>query len=82
MDSGLVASLSRPGGNITGVTQVRRELSEKLLSLLRELFPRASSVAVLWDSTHPDHRVILEHLQLAARTLGVSLYSVPVQRHT
>jgi hypothetical protein len=64
------------------LTNVRVELSEKLLSLLRELVPHSSRVAVLWDSTHPDHRVILTHLQVAARTLGVSLHSLPVQRHT
>jgi putative ABC transport system substrate-binding protein len=47
VESGLVESLARPGGNITGVANVRRELTEKLLSLLREVFPRASSVAVV-----------------------------------
>jgi putative ABC transport system substrate-binding protein len=82
VESGLVESLARPGGNITGVANVRRELTEKLLSLLREVFPRASSVAVLWDATYPDHLAILGHLQNAARRLGVSLHSVPVHRHT
>ncbi len=82
VERGLVGSLARPGGNITGLASAHKELNGKLLSLLRELFPRASSVAVLWDSTDPEHRVILDHLQGAARTLGVSLNSVPVQRHT
>jgi putative ABC transport system substrate-binding protein len=82
VERGLVASLARPGGNITGLASARKELSGKLLSLLRELIPRASSVAVLWDSTDPDHRVILGHFQVAARTLGVSLNSVQVQRYT
>jgi ABC transporter substrate binding protein len=81
-ERGLVESLARPGGNITGVANVRRELTEKLLSLLREVFPRALSVAVLWDTTYPDHRAVLGHLQSAARRLGVSLHSVPVQQHT
>ena len=59
VDRGLVASLARPGGNVTGLAHARRELSGKLLSLLREIFPRATSVAVLWDSTDPESRVIL-----------------------
>jgi len=82
VESGLVASLARPGGNVTGLASARRELSGKLLSLLREFFPRASSVAVLWDSTNPEIQVTLGYLQIAARKLGVSLNSVPVQRYT
>jgi len=82
VESGLVASLARPGGNVTGLASARRELSGKLLSLLREFFPRASSVAVLWDSTNPELQVTVGYLQVAARTLGVSLNSVPVQRYT
>lgn len=78
---GFVASLARPGGNITGLTNGRSELSGKLLSLLRELSPRASSAAVLWDSTEAEQAVTVRHLQAAARTIGVALESVPVQRH-
>ena len=81
MERGLVTSLARPAGNITGLANAGKELNGKLLSLLRELIPRASSVAVLWDSTDPDHRVILGHLQIAARTLGVALNAVQVQRY-
>jgi len=82
VDRGLVASLARPGGNITGLANAGRELNEKLLSLLRELVPRATSIAVLWDSTDPTHRVMLDHLQAAARKLGVTLNAVQVQRYT
>ncbi len=56
VERGLVASLARPGGNITGLANAGTELNGKLLSLLRELIPRASSVAVIWDSTDPEHR--------------------------
>ena len=77
VELGLVASLARPGGNVTGLASARRELNGKLLSLLRELAPRASSVAVLWDSTDPDHRV---HPRPPAgrrrQTLGVPLNAV------
>ena len=82
VESGLVASLARPGGNVTRLASARKELSGRLLSLLRDFFPRASSVAVLWDSTNPELQVMLGNLQVAARTLGVSLNSVPVQRYT
>ena len=82
VERGLVASLARPGGNITGLTNAGKELAGKLLSLVRELLPRASSVAVLWDSTDPDHRVILGQLESAARTLKVALNPVEVRRYT
>lgn len=81
VDRGLVASLARPGGNVTGLANARRELSGKLLSLVREVFPRAMSVTVLWDSTEPEHRVILGYMQAAAKTLGVSVNAVQVQRY-
>jgi putative ABC transport system substrate-binding protein len=76
---GLVASLARPGANITGLASARKELSGKLLSLLREFVPQASGVAVLWDQTDPDHRAVVEHLQAAAAALGLSVQSMPVQ---
>ena len=79
---GLVVSLARPGRNITGVASARRELSGKLLSLARELAPGSSRVAVLWDSTDPDHRVILGDLRAAARTINASLNAVEVKEYT
>jgi len=82
VERGLVASLARPGGNVTGLASASRELSAKLLSLLREIFPRASSVAVLWDSTDPEHHLLLGYFQATARALGLSLNAVQVQRHT
>jgi putative ABC transport system substrate-binding protein len=77
---GLVAALARPNGNVTGIAGWRNELSGKLLSLLREFVPDGSGVSVLWDTTDPDHRPILDHLQAAATVLGLSLQSVPVER--
>jgi putative ABC transport system substrate-binding protein len=79
---GLVASLARPGGNVTGLTSARQGQVEKLLSLLHELFPRASSVAVLLDSTDAEHGAILGYVQRAARTLGVAVNAVRVKAHT
>jgi putative ABC transport system substrate-binding protein len=79
---GLVASLARPGGNVTGLATARDELSSKLLSLMRDALPRAGSVGVLADATDADHASVVNQLQAAARTLGLSLHLAQVPRHT
>jgi putative tryptophan/tyrosine transport system substrate-binding protein len=79
---GLIETLARPGGNVTGLATARGELSAKLLSLLREQFPRATTGAVLWDSTDPDHRYIVGHLQSAARALSLGLNLSQVRHHS
>jgi putative tryptophan/tyrosine transport system substrate-binding protein len=71
---GLVASLNRPGGNITGVTTVSAELEAKRLGLLRELVPSATSIAVLVNPTRPGVDVQLAQAQQAARVLGLPLH--------
>jgi putative ABC transport system substrate-binding protein len=68
---GLVASLNRPGGNLTGVTSLAGELSPKRLELLHELVPAATSIAVLFN---PNASTLSSDLQAAARTLGVELH--------
>jgi ABC-type uncharacterized transport system substrate-binding protein len=82
VEHGFVVSLGRPGGNITGLANAGRELNGKLLSLFRELVPRASRVAVLLDVTEPDNKVTLGQLQAAAKTLGLALNAVLVQRYS
>lgn len=79
---GLVRSLGRPGTNVTGLSTARGELSGKLLSLLREQFPRATSAGVIWDATDPDLRHVVGHLQSAATTLGMTLQVSKVQHHS
>jgi len=74
VEIGLVSSLSRPGGNMTGVTFVSSELAGKRLELLKEILPRASRVAILWNPTHVDSEV--RELEPAARSLGIKLQSV------
>ena len=71
---GLVASLSRPGGNVTGATNFSAELVTKRLGLLRELVPSATSVAVLVNPTRPAVDAQLAQLQEAARALGLPLH--------
>jgi putative ABC transport system substrate-binding protein len=69
--SGFVASLARPGGNITGLATLAPELSGKQLELLKEIVPRLSRVAVLGSSTHPGTAQSLKEMELAAGALGV-----------
>ena len=68
--SGLVASLARPGGNVTGLTNLLTELSAKQLELLKDLVPRAGRVAVLRD---PASKLPLKQIEEAARTLAIEL---------
>jgi len=75
---GLVASLARPGGNVTGFASQNDELPGKWMELLREALPRISRVAVLWD---PDSDAgQLRAARLAAQTLGVQLHVLKVRR--
>jgi putative tryptophan/tyrosine transport system substrate-binding protein len=71
---GLVASLNRPGGNLTGVTQLNIEMEAKRVQLLHELVPAATSIAVLINSTSSAYsEAATESAQSAARILGVRL---------
>ncbi len=77
--TGVVASLSRPGGNITGLTLFGTELGGKRLELLKELVPRLTRVAILWNSSVPDKVVEWEQMREPARALGLQLQSVEVR---
>lgn len=76
---GHVASLARPGGNITGVTQMLPELAAKRLGLLKELLPKLSRVAVLWNADNPAKRLDWTTTREAGRALGVTLASHEVR---
>jgi putative ABC transport system substrate-binding protein len=71
--TGFVASLARPGGNITGLSSLAPEISSKQLELLKEIVPRLSRVAVLWASSNPGNPLQLREIKLAAETFGVKL---------
>ena len=77
--AGLVASMARPGGNITGLTTLAPELVGKRLQLLKEAVPRLSRVAVLWNAANPANTRPLREAQDAARALGVTLQSQEVR---
>jgi len=71
--SGLVASLARPGGNVTGLTIMASDLVGKQLELLKEVVPKVSRVALLWNPDNPGSAPQLRQAEAAARALGVRL---------
>jgi putative ABC transport system substrate-binding protein len=77
---GLVASLARPGGNITGLSQMAPELGEKRLQLLKEMFPKVShAMAVLWNPDYVGMRARFEQARVAAPAVGLTVRSVEVR---
>jgi putative ABC transport system substrate-binding protein len=74
---GVVASLSRPGGNVTGVTQFYGAIGGKRLELLRELIPKVSVVAILTNPKNPNSKDHLADVQVAARTIGQRIIVLP-----
>jgi putative ABC transport system substrate-binding protein len=76
---GLVTSLARPGGNITGVSIQAAEVGGKRLELLKEAVPRASRVAVLWNASDASKASELHDTQVAAHAFGMTLYSAEVR---
>ena len=73
--SGFVASLARPGGNITGLSNLGPELSGKRLELLKEIVPRLSRVAVFGTSARAGNAQRLREIELAAGAFGVKLHT-------
>jgi putative ABC transport system substrate-binding protein len=71
---GLVASLNRPGGNLTGVSNLNVEIGPKRLELLRELAPTVTIIGLLVNPTNPNSRKLVRDHQLAAGTLGLQLH--------
>src|SRR3990170_4482862 len=76
--TGFVASLARPGGNITGLSTLAPELSGKQLELLKETVPKLSRVAVFGTSTQPGHAQELREVELVAKAFGVKLQYLDV----
>ena len=74
----IVASLARPGGNLTGITAMSEELSGKRLELLKEAVPAATRMAAIANQGHPGVGIEFEATQAAARRLGLSLKWFPV----
>jgi putative ABC transport system substrate-binding protein len=73
VEAGFVESLARPGGNVTGLTTLSRELGGKRLELLKEAVPKLARVAVLYDAAAPSTAQVKEDILAAARALGLTV---------
>ena len=80
VSTGLIASLAKPGGNVTGVSSAHEDFAAKLLGLLREVVPGASRLGYLDDLDSPVARIFWRNIQLAGRTLGVSVQAFSVTK--
>ena len=77
--AGLVASLARPGGNVTGLTTMVQDLEEKRLELLKGVVPGLSRVGALWNSVNPLSPIIFKQTQIAAQALGLTVQTLDVR---
>ncbi len=77
---GLVQSRERPGGNLTGMTNLARALTGERLALLVEIVPGTRRVAVLWNDTHPGVQLTWAEAQTTAAALNLTLVSLPVRQ--
>jgi len=82
LGSGHVASLARPGGNITGLSLLMTETNAKSLELLKEAIPTVSRLAVIYDPATPSHAPGLKAIEEAAPTVGMSIIQAPVRAAT
>jgi putative tryptophan/tyrosine transport system substrate-binding protein len=76
--AGWVASLGRPGGNVTGIEAISEELWQKRLGLFKQVVPKLSRMAVLWNPANPGNASCLAEIQVTAKTMGLEVRSVGV----
>jgi putative ABC transport system substrate-binding protein len=79
LGSGLVTSLARPGGNITGLSLMAPDLGAKRLELLRELLPHVYRVGILWNAANPYSALVFKETESAAQILHIQLQSIEVR---
>lgn len=79
VETGLVTSLARPGGNVTGMTMMSADLSAKRLELLKSTVPGLTRVAVFWNPANPAYGPVLRELRAGAQTLGLDLQVLEVR---
>ncbi len=77
--TGIVDSLARPGGNITGVTRLTRDLSGKRLEVLKEVLPKLARVGVLWNAKGPGPTIAFKEYEAAAHLLKIKLLSLEIR---
>jgi putative ABC transport system substrate-binding protein len=78
LGSGLVASLAKPGGNVTGLSLMSPELAGKRLELLKEIIPGLTRIAVLWNAANPYPANVFDQTKLAAGKLGIEVQSLRI----
>jgi len=81
LKTGLISSLSQPGGNVTGLAQLGAELAPKRLELLKEILPKLSDLVFLWNPANPDQKFHFDEVQAGARSLGLTVKSIEVRNH-
>jgi putative ABC transport system substrate-binding protein len=79
VETGLIASLARPGGNVTGMSMMTPQLGPKRLELFKEIVPGLARVAVFWNPPNPTYGPVLRELDAAAQTLGMELQRLEVR---
>jgi putative ABC transport system substrate-binding protein len=79
LGAGYVASLARPGGNVTGLTLVATDQSAKRLQLVKEIVPNLARVAVFWNANASGHRLQLQEMERATPGLALTLQSLPIR---
>ena len=79
VEAGYIKSFTQPGGNITGLTSINRELSAKRVELLRELLPKISRIGVLWDADGPGPAIAFRKYEAAARAFKIEMRSLEVR---
>ena len=77
--TGIVQSLARPGGNITGLTSIATEFDGKRLEFLKDIAPTLSRVGVFWNPANPAGKLLVNQTKLAADSLGLQLLLIPIQ---
>jgi ABC-type uncharacterized transport system substrate-binding protein len=77
--SGLVASLARPGGNVTGVSINSTDLGAKRLALLKEIVPQLNVIGVVWNAANPSAQLVFEQTRAAASPIGVQVEAISVK---
>jgi putative ABC transport system substrate-binding protein len=82
LGSGIVSSLARPGGNVTGLTYFQPELAAKRLELLKEIMPGLTDVGILLNSTNPANEPIVPHMSRVAQPLKLELHQFGVRATT
>jgi putative ABC transport system substrate-binding protein len=78
--AGLVASLARPGGNVTGLSNQQSDLASKRIELLRDVLPNLRRLAILANVDHPESVLEMDEVQAAARTFGIEVAKLEIQR--